>query len=123
MAAALAAAPAFAAAPATADQALARQQESLRDSLGLDCDRRSGARDIIVCGRQGRDPNRFPLPVPPEPGARHSGEAPDAADALALGAEKCTTVGPNQQCGGGMPLIPIAIWLIQTAIEAAKSDK
>jgi hypothetical protein len=115
-----AAAPASAAPPATAEQALARQQESLRSAIGVDCDRGGG--DIVVCGRSGPDPNRLPLPLPPEPGARHAGEPPDPVEALALNAEKCTTVGPNQQCGGGLPVIPIAIWLVQTAIKASKGD-
>jgi hypothetical protein len=115
-----AAACASAAAPATADEALARQRDSLRASLALDCGRARG--DIVVCGRQGPDPNRLPLPVEPEPGARHSGEPPAPSEALAFGAEKCTTVGPNQQCSGGLPIIPIAIWLVQTAVKAAKGD-
>lgn len=115
-----AAAPA-AATPVTAEEALARQQAGLQRSLGLDCDR-GGEGDIVVCGRQGPDPNRLPLPVEPEPGARNAGEPPDPSEALALSAEKCTTVGPNQQCGGGLPLIPIAIWLIQTAVKAAEGD-
>ena len=115
-----AAAPASATPPATAEEALARQQAGLQNSLGLDCDRGGG--DIVVCGRQGPDPNRLPLPVEPEPGARHAGEPPDASEALALSAEKCTTVGPNQQCSGGLPIIPIAIWLVRTAIKAAEGD-
>ena len=115
-----AAGPASAAPPATAEEALVRQRSGLRDSLGLDCDRGGG--DIIVCGRLGPDPNRLPLPVPPEPGARHSGEPPDPSDALALSAEKCTAVGPNQQCSGGLPILPIAIWLVQQAVKAAEGD-
>jgi hypothetical protein len=106
--------------PATAEEALARQQAGLHQSLGLDCDRGGG--DIVVCGRQGPDPNRLPLPVEPEPGARHGGEPPAPGEALALGAEKCTPVGPNPQCGGGLPIIPIAIWLIQTAVKVAKDQ-
>ena len=117
--AALAANPLLAAPPPTAEEALARQQAALRSSLDLDCDRSGG--EIVVCGRQGPDPNRLPLPIPPEPGARHSGEPPDPSDALALSAEKCTTVGPNQQCSGGLPILPIALWLIQTAVKAAKA--
>jgi hypothetical protein len=117
-AAAMIAAPLQAAPPGTAEEALARQQAGLQRSLGLDCDR-SGT-DIVVCGRTGPDPNRLSLPVPPEPGARHAGEPPDATEALALSKEKCTTVGPNQQCGGGLPVIPIAIWLLQTAVKVAK---
>ena len=114
------AAPALAAPPAYAEDALDRQKASLRTSLGLDCDR--GEAEIVVCGRQGPDPNRLPLPVPPEPGDRRAGEPPDPSEALALSAEKCTTVGPNQQCGGGLPILPIAVWLVRTAIEAAKGD-
>ena len=120
---ALVAAPLPAAPPATAEEALARQRSDLQRSLGLDCDRGRGGGDIVVCGRQGPDPNRLPLPVEPEPGARRSGEPAAPAEALALGAEKCTTVGPNPQCSGGLPLIPIAIWLIQTAVKAAKGDE
>ncbi|HEX8622274.1 MAG TPA: hypothetical protein VF718_09905 [Allosphingosinicella sp.] len=115
-----AASAASAAPPATAEEALARQQAGLHRSLGLDCERGGG--EIVVCGRQGPDPNRLPLPVPPEPGARHAGEPPDPSEALALSAEKCTTVGPNQQCSGGLPIIPIAIWLVQTAIKVAEGD-
>jgi len=121
-AASLIAAPLAAAPPATAEDALARQQASLRASLALDCDREGGGGDIIVCGRQGPDPDRLPLPVEPEPGARHAGEPPAPSEALALGAERCTTVGPNQQCSGGLPILPLAIWLVQTAVEAAKGD-
>ena len=106
--------------PATAEEALARQQAGLQRSLGLDCDRGGG--DIVVCGRQGPDPNRLPLPVEPEPGARTAGEPPDPSEALALSAQKCTTVGPNQQCSGGLPILPIAIWLVQTAVKAAQGD-
>jgi hypothetical protein len=118
----LAGAPAAASAapPATAEEALARQQAGLQRSLGLDCDRGGG--DIVVCGRQGPDPNRLPLPVPPQPGARNSGEPPDPEEALALGDGKCSTTGPNQQCSGGLPIIPIALWLVQTAIKAAEGD-
>ena len=120
-AAAMAAAPAPAAPPLSADEALARQRSSLRSGLGLVCDRDSG--EIVVCGRQGPDPNRLPLPVPPEPGARIAGEPADPSEALALSAEKCTTVGPNQQCSGGIPILPIAIWLIQTAVKAIKEKE
>ena len=121
MAAALIAVPAPAAPPLSAEEALARQQSSLRSGLGLDCDR--DAAEIVVCGRQGPDPNRLPLPVEPEPGARHSGEPTDPDEVLALHKEKrCTTTGPNQQCSGGLPILPVAIWLVQTAVKAAKAE-
>jgi hypothetical protein len=110
--------PASAGPVATAEEALARQQASVRAGLGLDCER--GAGEIVVCGRGGPDPNRLPLPVTPEPGDRNAGEPPDAAEALALSRQRCTTVGPNQQCSGGLPILPIAFWLVQKAVEIAK---
>ena len=119
-AAAFLAVPAAAAPPASAEEALARQQASLRSSLGLDCDREAG--EIVVCGRPGPDPNRLPLPVEPEPGARIAGEASDPEASLALTNRKCTTVGPNQQCSGGLPILGIALFLVQTAVTAAMKE-
>lgn len=118
-ASALASASAAAAPPASADEALARQQASLRSSL--DCDRDSG--EIVVCGRQGPDPNRLPLPVEPEPGARIAGEAATPREALALTVQKCTTVGPNQQCSGGLPILGIAFFIVQTAVKAIREKE
>lgn len=118
---ALAATPARSAPPLSADEALARQQSSLRSGLGLDCDRDSA--EIVICGRRGPDPDRLPLPVPPEPGARNSGGPADPSEALALSAEKCTTVGRNQQCSGGIPILGIALYIVQTVVKAAIREK
>ena len=106
--------------PLSAEEALARQQSSLRSGLGLDCDR--GEAEIVVCGRQGPDPNRLPLPVQPEPGARRPGEPVDPTATLALSAEKCTTVGRNQQCSGGIPILGIAAMIVQTVVKAALKE-
>jgi hypothetical protein len=109
------------AAPAlSAEEALARQQSSLRSGLGLDCDR--GAAEIVVCGRQGPDPDRLPLPVPPEPGARRSGEPVDPTDTLALSAEQCTTVGRNPRCSGGIPILGIALMIVRTVVTEALKE-
>jgi hypothetical protein len=116
-AAALVQAPASSAPPQSADEALARQQASLRSSLGLDCDRESG--EIVVCGRTGPDPDRLPLPVPPEPGERRSGQPVDPIDTLALSAETCTAVGRNPRCSGGIPILGIALMIVRTVVEAA----
>lgn len=118
---ALGAAPAAAAPPLSAEEALARQQSSLRSGIGLGCDR--GAGEIVVCARQGPDPNRLPLPVEPEPGARRSGEPVDPSETLALSAEKCTTVGPNQQCSGGIPILGIALMIVRTVVKEALKDE
>jgi hypothetical protein len=121
MAAVLAAAAASAAPPLTAEEALARQHSSLRSGLGLDCDR--GSAEIVVCGRTGPDPNRLPLPVQPEPGARRSGEPVDPSETLALSAETCTAVGRNPRCNGGLPILGIAVMIVQTVVKAALKDE
>lgn len=120
IAAALTSAPLSAAPPASAEEALALQKSLLRSNLGLDCDRDSG--EIVVCGRQGPDPNRLPLPVEPEPGARNAGEPADPSAALALSAETCTTVGRNPRCSGGIPILGIALYIVQTVAKAALKE-
>jgi hypothetical protein len=106
--------------PPSADEAIALQQSSLRSSLGLDCDR--GSAEIVVCGRTGPDPNRLPLPVRPEPGARVGGEPVDPAATLKLSAETCTPVGRNPRCNGGLPILGIALMIVQTVVKAAVKE-
>lgn len=120
-AAALLQVPAAAQPPLSAEQALARQQSSLRSGLGIGCDR--GTAEIVVCARQGPDPNRLPLPVQPEPGDRRSGEPVDPSETLALSAQTCTTVGRNPRCSGGLPILAIAAMIVQTAVKAAVKEE
>lgn len=120
-AASLLSAQAGAAPPAGADEAIARQQASLRSSLGLDCERGGG--EIVVCGRAGPDPNRLPLPVEPEPGARRAGQPADPRETLALSDQKCTTVGRNPRCSGGLPILGIALLIAQTVVQAALKEE
>jgi hypothetical protein len=117
----LVSAPAAASPPLSAEEALARQQSALRSELALDCDRDSA--EIVVCGRQGPDPNRLPLAVRPEPGARVGGEPVDPARTLALSAETCTTVGRNPRCSGGLPILGIALFIVQTVVKAAVKEE
>ncbi|HEY0412430.1 MAG TPA: hypothetical protein VGD66_04745 [Allosphingosinicella sp.] len=111
---------AAAAEPVSADAAMQRyrqvfQPPATRCAPGKD--------EITVCGqRPGPDPNRLPLPVQPLPGSRVAGEAPDQVAASELGNERCTTVGRDTPCTGTVPIIPIAIWIVKTAIKAARGD-
>src|SRR5687768_18573585 len=101
------AAPAGAAKPVTAEIAMERYRERFEPIAAVDCPRPSTADEIIVCGRpDAPDPDRLPLPVAPVPGQRIRGEPISAVVAMGK-RETCSTVGPNQQCGGGLPIIPI----------------
>src|SRR4051812_30072454 len=100
------------AAPATGEQAMAQYRHTFRPVEELRCPKSVGPEDIVVCGRrEGRDPNRVPLPDEHEPGERvHlvAGEAPSASVALArTDRSACETAGPNHSCGGGFDFLQI----------------
>ena len=81
----------------------------LRPLANLDCPDGSGTDEIVVCGRKPDDGDRYrlPLPVEPTPGQRTRGEPLTAAE-VASKRETCSTVGPNQNCGGGLDIIGMA---------------
>lgn len=109
------AAPAGAAEPLTADSALDKYHQAVRP---IACPKRADD-EIVVCGRTGRaDPNRLPLPVERPPGEIVPGEATASAGEL----ERCSNVGPVQQCGGGLPVMAIALFAVKTAIKLIDKD-
>ncbi len=110
------AAPANAAEPLTAESALGNYRLSVKP---LECPKRADD-EIVVCGRAaGRpDPNRLPLPVERPPGEIVPGEATASAGEL----ERCSNVGPVQQCGGGLPIMAIAMFALKTAIKLIDKD-
>ena len=117
------AAPAGAAEPVTAEAAMERYRSTIVPVAVLNCPRPQSPDEIVVCGRiEGRDPNRLPLPVQPMPGERIQGEAMSAVEAMGE-RETCSTVGPNQNCGGGLPVIPILLFAAKVAVQAIKGDE
>ena len=116
------AAPAGAAEPLTAESALANYRQMIVPVDEVDCPRSSGPDEIIVCGRPGEaDRYRLPVPVQRLPGEIVHGEAVSPV-AVASTRERCSTVGPNQQCGGGLPILGIAMTIARVALEAVRSD-
>jgi len=115
------AAPASAAEPLTAEAALGYYRETLLSSAGLDCSRVRDSDEVVVCGRSRRpDPNRPPLPVEPPPGETIRGE-PISAVAAAGTRETCSTVGPNQNCGGGLPIMAMVAMAAKVLVKAVTS--
>jgi hypothetical protein len=113
---------ALAAEPVTAEGAMARYRQVFPTLDELDCPTDPTGKNIVVCGRRGADPNRLPLPVAPVPGARTNGEMPSQLAAEELAEDKCNNVGMAGACGGVIPILPFAIWVIKTAVKAAKAD-
>ena len=106
------AAPAGAAAPVTAEEAMANYRESFEAGTRIDCRRDADSDEIVVCGRSDRrDPNRIPLPDEREPGAPVRllpGEPPSAVAALSAGSGmNCATLGPNPRCNGGLDVFRV----------------
>jgi hypothetical protein len=109
------AAPSNAAEPLTAENALGKYRLTVQP---LECPKRD-ADEIVVCGRGARpDPNRLPLPVERLPGEIVPGEATASAGEL----ERCSNVGPVQQCGGGLPVIAMAMFAVKVAIKLIEKD-
>jgi len=89
-----------------AEELLAAYNARIHDAMGnVDgarrCPREANGDDIVVCGRDRDASMRLPLPVVPEPGARHrliAGEPPSAAGALNVGRACCGG-------GGGIDLL------------------
>lgn len=112
-------------APLTADLAIAAQKRQLEATLDLDCRGNAELDEIVVCGREGRDPNRIPLPDERVAGARTRllpGEPPPGSGALAATAQSpCSTVGPNQRCSGGLDVLRV-VGVLAKAVKALTSD-
>ncbi|MGS1015850.1 hypothetical protein [Allosphingosinicella humi] len=109
-------------APLTADEAMETYRAAFQSPYQLDCPRGDEA-DIVVCGRrrEGPAPERLPLPVAPDPGTRVAGEPVGAVEA-AGSREKCSTIGPNQNCGGGLPVFAIVGAVVQIIAKAIEPD-
>lgn len=109
-------------APLTADQAMETYRRAFQAPDQLDCPRGEDE-DIVVCGRRtdGADSNRLPLPVAPDPGTRVAGEPVGAVEAAGT-RETCSTVGPNQNCGGGLPVFAVVGMLAKVAAQLVNPD-
>ena len=116
------AAPAGADGPMTAEAAMERYRATIVPVAVLVCPKAESPDEIVVCGRTGeRDPNRLPIQGPPVPGRIVRGEAISAVEAMG-GRETCSTVGPNQNCGGGLPVIPILATAAKVVAHLIKGD-
>ncbi len=106
----------------TTEEAMTRYKQTFQSPREMDCPRSTDT-DIVVCARPDgeRDPNRLPLPSE-DAGRRLPGEPIGAVAASGVGNERCSTTGPNQQCGGGFPVFAIAGFLFRVAKKVADPE-
>lgn len=104
----------------TAEQAMANHRRATA-LVGDECRRTGpdGEEEILICGRRSGPSLRLPLPVEPEPGARVRGESVAASDGLEV--KQCTSWGPNQRCGGGLPVMAIAVAAVKGVAKVAEA--
>jgi len=119
--------PSAAAPSLTAEEAIDVQHRRLQTATGTaPCKRDSPADEILVCGRRGPNPNRVPFPEERLPGERVAllpGEPPSAMAALrATAASSCSTVGPNQHCAGGLPVVGMLTTLAKIGLHLLGRD-
>lgn len=105
---------------ATAEEAIAAGQAVVRHTLRPGC--AEGDEEIVVCGRRDEDgKHRLPLRVEAPPRAADQAGGEQMA-AMKMDTSRCTAVGQNQQCGGGLPVIPIALWLLESVVKAVDGE-
>jgi hypothetical protein len=93
----------------TAEEATANYRRMFPPIDTLDCPQGT-AGEVVVCGRSDRPGPRLPLPQGPPEGQRVAGNIPSPGEVVER-RDRCSTVGPNQQCSGGLPVAPAAIFL------------
>ena len=105
----------------TAEQAIEKSREAFTPVAEIDCPKPGPDEEIVVCARPGPDPNRLPL-YAPAAGRRIPGEPLSPGAAMAAGSSPCTTVGPNQRCSGGLPVLGILMAAGKALVKAIDGD-
>jgi hypothetical protein len=102
----------------TADEAIAMDRARVRDILDSECP--PGLDDeVVVCARRpGYQRYRVPMTGPDvSPGTR--ARAADAQlYAMEAGSTRCSAVGRDQQCGGGLDIIGIGFAIARGIVQA-----
>lgn len=103
--------------PVTADEALANYRKVIKTTREIACPSGGSADEIVVCADRDDETRsvRLPLPLEPAPGERVRGEAASAADLAER--EQCTMVGPNEHCGGTIPISAIALGIARMVVK------
>lgn len=102
----------------TADEAIAMDRVRIRDFVQVECPP-GQVEEVIVCGRRpGFQRYRVPMSGPDtSPGTRQ--RAADAQlYAMEAGSTRCSAVGRDQECGGGLDIIAIGFTIARGIVQA-----
>ena len=103
----------------TADEAIAMDRARLRNMVGTACPQGLLDDEVVVCGRrEGLQRYRVPA-ADPVAGAALRGRAGDAQlYAMEANNQRCSPVGRDQMCSGGLDVIGIGVTLIRGIAQA-----
>jgi hypothetical protein len=102
----------------TADEAVAMGRRQVSDMVGRGCPPGTTDSDVIVCGRrEGVSRYRLPLPVAPARGTAEQAGGEQLA-AMDAGGTRCSAVGRDQSCGGGLDMIGIGFAIARGIAQA-----
>ena len=103
----------------TADEAIAMDRARLRNMVGTTCPEGLLDSEVVVCGRR-EGIQRYRVPAAdPVAGAAMRGRPGDAQlSAMEANDQRCSPVGRDQQCGGGLDMIGIGFTIVRGIAQA-----
>ena len=104
----------------TADEAMAIAQERTRAFIATECPPgRGGEQEVIVCGRR-PGLQRYRVPTTERDLGAGSRDRAAAAqlDAMAANSERCSPVGRDNGCGGGLDIFGIGFAILRAVRQA-----
>jgi len=103
----------------TADEAIAMDRARVAAILDTECPTGVLDEDVVVCGRRpGYQRYRVPMTGPDvSPGTRERAGGEQLA-AMEAGSARCSAVGRDQQCGGGLDIFAIGFAVVRGIAQA-----
>ena len=103
----------------TADEAIAMDRARLRNMVGTACPQGLLDSEIVVCGRrEGIQRYRVPAADPVAGAAMRSRPGDAQLHAMEANDQRCSPVGRDQQCGGGLDLLGIGFMIVRGITQA-----
>jgi hypothetical protein len=103
----------------TADEAIAMDRARLRSMVGTDCPPGQLDDEVIVCGRrEGIQRYRVPMADPVAGGGMRARAGDAQLHAMAANDQRCSPVGRDQMCGGGLDIIAIGFTIARGIVQA-----
>ena len=103
----------------TADEAIAIDRTRIRTVIDAECPQGQLDDEVVVCGRRpGFQRYRVPMSGPDVSRGTRERAADAQLYAMGAGSERCSAVGRDQMCGGGLDIIAIGFTIVRGIAQA-----